>query len=75
MCVRQGRCSTSEKRVDQSMNPSVPFGPRERRPMTLCPVALAVGCEKCPLFKFCPLKTVLGDQKKGEKEDSSRPED
>jgi hypothetical protein len=43
--------------------------------MTLCPVALAVGCEKCPLFEFCPLKTVLGDQKKGEKEDSSRPED
>jgi hypothetical protein len=43
--------------------------------MTLCPVALAVGCEKCPLFEFCPLKTVLGDQKKGAKEDSSRPED
>ncbi len=35
--------------------------------MTLCPVALAVGCEKCPLFKVCPLKTILGDQKKQEK--------
>ena len=32
--------------------------------MTLCPVALAVGCEKCPMFKFCPLTTVLGDQEK-----------
>ena len=32
--------------------------------MTICPVALAVGCKKCPLFKICPLKTVLGDQKK-----------
>ena len=32
--------------------------------MTLCPVALAVGCEKCPMFKICPLKTVIGDQKK-----------
>jgi len=30
--------------------------------MTLCPVALAVGCQKCPVFKVCPLKNVLGDQ-------------
>ena len=33
--------------------------------MTICPIALAVGCEKCPAFKFCPLTTVLGDQEKG----------
>ena len=32
--------------------------------MTICPIALVVGCEKCPVFKFCPLTTVLGDQKK-----------
>lgn len=32
--------------------------------MTLCPIALAVGCAKCPLFKVCPLKTVIGDQVK-----------
>ncbi len=31
--------------------------------MTLCPVALMAGCRKCPAFKVCPLKTVLGDQK------------
>ena len=36
--------------------------------MTLCPVALAVGCEKCPMFKFCPLTTVVGDQKKKQEE-------
>ena len=30
--------------------------------MTICPIALAVGCKKCPAFKFCPLTTVLGDQ-------------
>jgi len=30
--------------------------------MTICPIALAVGCEKCPAFKFCPLTTILGDQ-------------
>jgi hypothetical protein len=29
--------------------------------MTLCPIALAVGCQKCPAFKVCPLKSVIGD--------------
>ena len=29
--------------------------------MTLCPVAIAVGCKKCPAFAFCPLKGVIGD--------------
>lgn len=41
--------------------------------MTLCPVALAVGCEKCVLFKVCPLKTVLGDQKKQKPEEPKDP--
>jgi hypothetical protein len=42
-------------------------GRRERRAsMTICPIAIAVGCEKCPAFKVCPLKTVLGDQKKAD---------
>lgn len=31
--------------------------------MTVCPIAVVAGCEKCPAFKVCPLKTVLGDQK------------
>ena len=31
--------------------------------MVICPVALAVGCKKCPVFKVCPLTTVIGDQK------------
>ncbi|HUM02879.1 MAG TPA: hypothetical protein VL084_11360 [Thermoanaerobaculia bacterium] len=31
--------------------------------MTLCPIALAVTCKKCPAFSFCPLKTVIGDEK------------
>lgn len=35
--------------------------------MTLCPVALAVGCKKCPAFSFCPLKTAIGDEKEEEK--------
>jgi|KBSMisStaDraftv2_1062788.scaffolds.fasta_scaffold380798_2 hypothetical protein len=29
--------------------------------MTVCPIALAVGCRKCPVFKVCPLKSVIGD--------------
>lgn len=32
--------------------------------MTLCPIALAVGCKKCPAFKICPATGILGDQKK-----------
>lgn len=31
--------------------------------MTTCPIAIAVGCKKCALFKVCPLKTVIGDYK------------
>ncbi len=34
--------------------------------MTLCPIALVAGCKKCPAFAVCPLKTVLGDQKKND---------
>ena len=34
--------------------------------MTLCPVALAVGCRKCPVFGVCPLKSVIGDHPKGD---------
>jgi hypothetical protein len=32
--------------------------------MTLCPIAMAVGCAKCPAFSMCPLKSVIGDHKK-----------
>lgn len=32
--------------------------------MILCPIAVAVGCHKCPAFSICPLKSVLGDQDK-----------
>jgi hypothetical protein len=31
--------------------------------MVLCPVAIAVGCKKCPIFKVCPVKSVIGDYK------------
>jgi hypothetical protein len=34
--------------------------------MTLCPVALAVGCKQCLAFGFCPLKSVIGDYKPDE---------
>jgi len=32
--------------------------------MTLCPIAIAAGCKKCPAFSVCPLKGVIGDYKK-----------
>jgi hypothetical protein len=34
--------------------------------MVLCPVALAVGCRKCPIFNVCPAKSVIGDYKPDE---------
>lgn len=34
--------------------------------MTLCPVALAVGCKKCPVFNVCFVKGIIGDYKKDE---------
>jgi len=48
--------------------------------MTLCPVAIAVGCRKCPVVGVCPLKGVIGDYKeekadpaaKGKKSPSAR---
>jgi hypothetical protein len=42
--------------------------------MTICPIALAAGCKKCPLFSICPLKTVLGDYKPEEGESEPRAE-
>ena len=34
--------------------------------MTLCPIAIAVTCKKCPAFSICPLKGVIGDYRKQE---------
>jgi hypothetical protein len=34
--------------------------------MKLCPVAIAVGCAKCPAFKVCPAKAIIGDYKPAE---------
>jgi len=31
--------------------------------MTLCPIALVVGCRKCPAFTVCPVKSIIGDHK------------
>jgi len=40
--------------------------------MTLCPVALAVGCKKCPVFKVCPAKSTLGDYRPEDKASSPK---
>lgn len=41
--------------------------------MTVCPIALAVTCNKCPAFSVCPLKAVLGDYKKPQDAQQSVP--
>jgi hypothetical protein len=40
--------------------------------MTLCPIAIAVGCKKCPAFSVCPLKAVIGDNPKPEAPDAPK---
>ena len=39
--------------------------------MVLCPVAIAVGCKKCPVFGICPVKSVIGDYKPDAKDTKS----
>ena len=41
--------------------------------MTLCPIALAVGCRKCPAFSVCPLKALIGDFRPEQKTSGSAP--
>lgn len=44
--------------------------------MTLCPIAIAVGCKRCALFNVCPAKGVIGDYKaESEKPKSPQPAD
>lgn len=40
--------------------------------MTVCPIALAVGCQKCPAVKVCPVKTILGDYPKDVKKEADK---
>ncbi len=41
--------------------------------MTLCPIALVAGCQKCPALKICPLKGALGDYQKPEEKPAIKP--
>jgi len=41
--------------------------------MTLCPIALVASCAKCPAYKVCPLKTVIGDVPKAPPAKAARP--
>ena len=41
--------------------------------MTLCPIAIVAGCQKCPALKVCPLKGVLGDYRKPEEKPVKKP--
>jgi len=39
--------------------------------MTLCPVAIAIGCKKCPAFNVCPAKGIIGDYKTDQSDQTS----
>jgi hypothetical protein len=43
--------------------------------MTLCPIALAIGCRKCAAFSVCPLKGIIGDYRKDEDTQAKQPRD
>lgn len=34
--------------------------------MVVCPIAIAVGCRKCPIVAICPVKKLIGDYKPDE---------
>ena len=36
--------------------------------MTICPIAIAASCEKCPIVKVCPAKSIIGDYTNNEPE-------
>ena len=37
--------------------------------MKICPVAIAVGCKKWPVFNVCPAKGIIGDYVPPKKEE------
>ena len=41
--------------------------------MTLCPIAIAVGCKRCPAFSVCPLKGTIGDFKPDDETKAAKP--
>lgn len=41
--------------------------------MTLCPIAIAVGCRRCAIVSVCPVKTVIGDYVKPKAADAIAP--
>jgi hypothetical protein len=50
-----------------------PFPANQENIMTICPVALAVGCKKCPIFSICPVKSQIGDYIPPKKPDTKEP--
>ena len=40
--------------------------------MTLCPIALRITCKKCPIFKICPVKGLIGDYRKPDSEKNDK---
>jgi hypothetical protein len=41
--------------------------------MTICPIAIVAGCQKCPAFRICPVKSLLGDVAKAPPPAAAKP--
>jgi hypothetical protein len=54
-----GRCAGRTVARDRSRDPR-----QKETSMTICPIAIAVGCKKCPVFAVCPVKSIIGDYNK-----------
>lgn len=39
--------------------------------MTICPIAIGIGCRKCPIVKICPLKEIIGDYDRSKSQENS----
>jgi hypothetical protein len=53
------RLKAAEKRLDKLKTKNDQKRHSRRGPMTLCPVAIAIGCRKCPVFTVCPVKGII----------------
>jgi hypothetical protein len=42
--------------------------------MKVCPIAIAVGCPKCPAYKICPAKSLLGGHAPNKEEPAQEPD-
>jgi len=67
------KCVSPDSKICYLVNQPALLPANEEKEMTICPIAIAVGCAKCPAFKVCPAKGILGDQKKETPKSENKP--